>query len=353
MATPTTTYKAASNYTADSMARKYGITIDELQALNPGRNIKAGILKGVTINVPAAKVSSTAPSTSTTTTSPFEGVTAGSKVSASEVQVQNASDALQSLFNSYGLSSLSGEIIKLAQQGLGADSIALQLQQTDAYKQRFSANSVRIKNGLNALSPAEYIATERAYRQIMSSAGLPLGFYDQQSDFQKFLEMDISPTELQTRVNAATEAINQAPAGTLDYARQWYGTGDLVAYALDPERATALVEKRLKAAEAAALAARNGAGVSQGLAEEIGAQGLSLAQMQAGFGDVGQLFPTASKLAQIYGEPVTSDDLVKNVFLNDAESTKKIKSLASQERASFGGSTGVGKGSFSTDGGQI
>lgn len=348
--TSSTTYKAATNYTADSMARKYGISIDDLQALNPGQNIKAGILKGVTINVPSAVADSTPVQTGVTP----PPIAAPTQVQASQqVQAQNAADSLTSLFNSFGLSTLAPDILKMAQQGLGADSISLQLQQTDAYKQRFAANDARIKNGLNALTPAEYISTERAYRQVMSNAGLPSGFYDQQSDFQGFLEKDVSPTELQNRVNAATEAVNQAPSDTLKVAQQWYGIGDLVAYALDPTKATSLVEKRLKAAEAGALAGRNGTSVSQGLAEDIGAQGLSLGQMQQGFGDVGQAAPVASKLSQIYAGNVTSDDLVKEIFLNDATATNKVKGLASQERAAFSGNTGVGKGSFSTDGGQI
>jgi hypothetical protein len=47
-------WKAESTYTADSVARRFKVTIDELQTANPD-NIRAGILKGVTINVPFPK----------------------------------------------------------------------------------------------------------------------------------------------------------------------------------------------------------------------------------------------------------------------------------------------------------
>jgi hypothetical protein len=110
------------------------------------------------------------------------------------------------------------------------------LPQTPEYKQRFAANDVRIKAGLPALSPQEYIATERAYRQVMSAAGLPTGFYDQNSDFTNFIAKDISATELKQRVDVATEAVNQAPKESLDYMKQWYNTGDLIAFALDPDQ---------------------------------------------------------------------------------------------------------------------
>lgn len=343
-------FKAESNYTADSVARRFGITVDQLQALNPGRNVRAGVLRGVSINVPA--VYGQAPAVQSTSTP--SGTSVGTPTTdTSAIATQNAADALTSLFNQYGLGSLSGEIVKLAQQGLGNDSITLQLQQSDVYKQRFKANDTRVKNGMNALSPAEYIATESAYRQIMSNAGLPVGFYDSQEDFTNFIAKDISPTELQNRVSAATEAIQQAPASTLNYAKQWYGVGDLVAYALDPDKASSLVEARLKAAEAGALAQQNGTTVSQGLAEQIGYQNPTFAQLQQGFGQVGQEVDTATKLGQIYGLDTNADDLVKLTFLNDAGADKKLKTLASQERAQFGGSSGVGKGSFSNDGGQF
>lgn len=316
-----------------TVAQALGVSESSLLAANAGRGPSA-MRVGETIQTPSV-------STPTPTSSGASPAT------------QNAADALSSLFGTYGLGTLSGTIVKLAQQGLGADSIALQLQQTPEYQQRFAANAIRIKNGMNALTPAEYIATENAYRQIMSNAGMPVGFYDQQSDFTDFIAKDISPTELQGRVSAAAEAINQAPAGTLDFARQWYGTGDLVAYALDPNKAAPLIERNLKAAEAAALAQQNRTSVSQDLAQQLGAQGLSFGQLQQGFGDVGQSAPVATKLNQIYGGNVTADDLIKEVFQNDAQATNKIKGLASQERAQFAGSTGVGRGSFSTQGGQI
>jgi hypothetical protein len=105
---------------------------------------------------------------------------------------RDAATILQNVFAQYGLGSLAGQITGFIQQGYSADAISILLQNTPEYKQRFAANDARLKKGLPALSPAEYIATERSYRQVMSAAGLPLGFYDQTSDFQKFLENDMS-----------------------------------------------------------------------------------------------------------------------------------------------------------------
>jgi len=51
-------WKAGTTYTADSVARRFGITVDQLQAANPGHNVKSGILKNVTINVPVTSTNS-------------------------------------------------------------------------------------------------------------------------------------------------------------------------------------------------------------------------------------------------------------------------------------------------------
>lgn len=261
---------------------------------------------------------------------------------------RDAATALTSIFKNYGLESLAPKILSYVQNGMSADTIAIELQNTSEYKQRFSANDARIKAGLPALSPSEYLATERSYRQIMQAAGMPLGFYDSPSDFSKWLEMDVSPTEVKARVDSAQEAINQAPAETLDYLKQWYGIGDLVAFALDPKKAQPLIDQKIKASEAAAMAKSQGVSIGQGLAEQVGKQGYTLAQMQQGFGAVGQDAASLAKLSDIYGGAVTQDDLVKDVLLNDAASGKKVKGLASQERAAFGGTSGAGKTSLGT-----
>lgn len=263
---------------------------------------------------------------------------------------RDATTILSDLFTQYGLGSLVPQIVKYIQAGYSADAVSVLLQQTPEYKQRFAANDQRVAKGLPALSPAEYIATERAYRQVMSAAGLPVGFYDQHSDFTNFLANDMSPTELSDRVNAATTALNQAPPETLNYFKQWYSTGDLIAYALDPTKAAPLVEKRIRAAEAAGTAASQGVGIGQTTAEQIGAQNVSQGQLQQGFGFIGQEQGNARKLSDIYGGGTeTPDDLVKEVFFNDAQATQKRAKLASQERGSFSGSGAAGSNSLATE----
>lgn len=272
-------------------------------------------------------------------TSPLAGLT-GAK--------RDAALFLTNLFKQYGLESLAPVIVDYIKKGYSSDTITILLQDTPQYKQRFAANETRIKKGLPALSPAEYISTETAYRQLMSAAGLPIGFYDSPTDFQKWLENDVSPTEVKSRIDTVSEALNKAPASTVDYFKQFYSTGDIIAYALDSTRAAPLVEQRIKAAEAAATAAQQGVTIGRETAESLGRQGVGLDQLQAGFGFIGAEQQNVNKLNAIYGgEDVTTQDLVQEVFQDSAGAAKKRRGLASQERASFGGGSGQGKSSLS------
>lgn len=254
---------------------------------------------------------------------------------------RDAAVALQNVFSQYGISSLAPRIVDFIKQGYSADTISILLQNTDEYKQRFVGNQARLKAGLPVLSPAEYLATESAYRQIFSMAGLPSGFYDTPSDFADFIGRDVSPTEVQDRVNAASELLNSAPPEALAFWRQHYSQGDMVAYFLDPNRSVPLIEKQIKAAELGGIASTQGIDVNTNTAERMAAMGVSNQQASAGFGFVAGETPNAQKLGAIYGDAISQQDIINETFFNDAKTTKKRRTLASKERATFGGQSGL------------
>lgn len=265
---------------------------------------------------------------------------------------RDALTILRDVFTSYDLASLVPRIEEMIKGGIDASAVPILLQETPEYKQRFAANEIRKKNGLSVLSPDNYIATEKSIRQVMMAAGLPTGFYDQREDFTNLIAADVSPTELKSRVDAASEAIHKVPASALAYFKQWYSTSDLVAFALDPTKAEPLVEKRIRAAEAAAIAGTDNVNLSQATAENIGAQGFSLDAVRQRFGFIGQELPNANKLDQIYGQPgdsITPDDMVNEVFFDNATQTQKRQKLASQERAAFSGTGAANSASLATE----
>jgi hypothetical protein len=261
---------------------------------------------------------------------------------------RDAAIALTNLFASFGLASLAPRIIEFIKNGYSADTISIMLQDTPEYKQRFKANEDRKAKGLPVLSPAEYIATETAYRQTLEKWGLPKGFYDSTDDFRSFLANDMSPVELDQRAQEASDFMNQASADDMAYYRQFYTSGDLVAFALDPKRAAPLVGKAFQASRIGGAAQSQGIGIGQTTAEQLANLGVTDDQARAGFGQIAQVQGTVNTLGNIYGDGLSQSDLIDVTFKDDAAKTRKLKTLASKERAAFGGTAGVGSQSLAT-----
>lgn len=254
--------------------------------------------------------------------------------------------AVTALLKQYGLESLAPTVLGLVQQNYSSDTVTLLLQDTPAYKTRFAGNAARIKADLPALSPAEYLSVESQYRSVISAAGLPKSFYDQPSDFQSFIEGDMSPQELNDRVQSASALVNaQDPTVRAEFAK-FYTHGDMVAYALDPVRAAPIVGQQVQAAQVAASAASQGLDINAMTAEQLAGAGVTATQAQQGFGNVAQLQQVSSKLSEIYGGTYTQDQAIQETFLGNESAAEKRKRLASAERGQFGGTSAVG-GSFS------
>jgi hypothetical protein len=280
---------------------------------------------------------------------------AAQQVEASRLATQRTdwSEYLSQIFESYGLGTLGPKIKEYVQQGFTPDTVTLKLQDTPEYQQRFAGNTTRRKAGLPVLSPAEYLATESAYRQTMRAAGLPAGFYDTPEDFSTFIGVDVSPSELKQRVDVAAQTIEGADPFFKQQLKQYYGVNDadMVAYALDAERALPTLLKQTQAVQFGAEAARQGIQPSKTMAEQYAGLGVSKEQARVGFEQIAMMQPTAEKLSQITAgsQPVGLEQLTSATFggTQSAEAKRRIQDLAQQEQSRFAGQAGVGKGSLS------
>jgi hypothetical protein len=131
------------------------------------------------------------------------------------------------------------------QDGLSEAEFTLRLRETDAYKKRFAANQARVKNGLRALSEAQYIELEDQYQDVMRRYGMPESYYTRgdmgrQEGFEKFIGGDVSPIELEDRIQTAQNRVVKANPEVSKALREFYPEitgGDILAYALDPAKA--------------------------------------------------------------------------------------------------------------------
>ena len=254
-------------------------------------------------------------------------------------------------FNKYGLTGLANKIKELAMQGATEATITLQLQETPEYQQRFAANADRLKKGLAALTPAEYVNVEDSYRQVLRAYGLKQ--FDNDAYVRQFIANDMSPTELSNRVVTAVQRVQNADPALVNQLKQYYGIGatDMVGYVLDPEQQFQKIERQIAASEIGVAAGRQGLQAGVSVAEQLAAQGVTEAEARKGYATIADILPTAEKLSDIYG--TTLDEYrqaegEQEVFNSLASAQRKRQKLTAREVAAFSGASGTNKTSLTT-----
>jgi hypothetical protein len=284
----------------------------------------------------------------------------GPGTSADQAARKSAYDILLEEFNRYGLGSLVEPLKGLVMDNVSPSEFSLRLQQTDAYKQRFSANADRIAKGLTALRPAEYLAMEDQYQNIMRNYGLPASYYSKdslgtQSGFNQLLANDVSSAELEDRVMTAQNRVVNANPEVTKALKAFYPditNGDILAYALDPTKALDMIKRKVTAAEIGGAALAQGLTTAAQSAEDLARYGITGAQAQVGYEQVAGMLPRGSQLADIYKQdPYTQATAEADVFgtAGSAVAKEKRRKISALETASFSGSSGAASNALSRD----
>jgi hypothetical protein len=292
------------------------------------------------------------------------GSSGGSSENLLESQKQadrkSAYDILMEEFTRYGLGALVEPLKGLVMDNVSPSEFSLRLQQTDAYKKRFAANADRIAKGLTALKPAEYLAMEDSYQNIMRNYGLPASYYTKdslgtQAGFNQLIANDVSATELEDRVMTAQNRVVNANPEVYKALKAFYPditNGDILAYTLDPTKALDAIKRKVTAAEIGGAALAAGLTTEAVAAENLARYGITKQQAEQGYQTIGGLLPRASQLADIYKQdPYTQAVAESEVFgtggaVNAAERRKKLSAL---EQAKFAGSSGAASNALSRD----
>lgn len=261
----------------------------------------------------------------------------------------NAAAILKAMLEQWGIGDLYADALKLIKQGLDDSAVLLQLQESDTYKRRFSANEDRKKKGLSVLSPAEYVANENQYKQVLRMYGLPAGFYDSNDDVRSFLANDVSPSELASRAQAAQKVWVTGNQDLRSTWRDYYGLsdGDAIAALLDPATAMPIVEQRLTATQIGAAARRQALDVSRQRAEELSGLGVDEETALSGYGQIGESLDTDQSIAARFGQEFTLSEEEDDRLLGLASAKRKRRDLYGQEAALFNERTGSDQRSLS------
>ena len=319
--------------------------------------------KGVT-DAAAATAAATAAAAASAAASSAAAIAASQAAAQAAAQGQkvNAIAFLTSSFTDMGLGAdIANAVTNLVQQGYTADTIQMIAQDPKskdplavAFQQRFPANAARMEAGLPVLSPAEYLATERSYAQILQSYGLPASFAQNKDIFTKLLTNDISPTELNARVTTAKQVINDTDPLVSQQLQYYYGLskGDMIAHVLDPAIATPIIQQQISTSQVGAEAARYGANINQTYAQQLSGLGVTQAQANQGFQNIAQSQTAMQELATRYdaygpaGQVGSQLQAATFGTTGAVAAQEELNRLKMQEVSQFSGSSGAGKGSL-------
>lgn len=270
-------------------------------------------------------------------------------------QRTDAFSRLRVLLDRVGLTELSTAVegvITSGQVDLGdSNAILFALREQPAYQRRFAGNAARAKKGLPELDPGSYVQLEESYRELMRNNGLPAGFYDQNDDFTKFIENDVSISELNERIQQGYRAVQDADPEVKRQMRELYGVdeGGLTAYFLDPTRAAPLLSRQAQAARIAARGREQaGLQLAAASAEELAARGITPEEAQ-------QAFARRAELGGLYQEmggeqALTPEQKLGATFGYDVQAQQALERRRAERKAVFAGGGGFARTTGATSG---
>lgn len=285
----------------------------------------------------------------------------------------NAIAAIKALLSSYGIGDLSDSIVNAVKKGYSAETIQLMMQDpngTDplavAYQKRFPANKARAAAGKPVLSAAEYLNAEQSYAQVMQSYGV--ASMATKDNFNKFIENDISASEVADRVGLAVTRVQNADAETKKMLAEYYpmlNQGDIVGAMLNPTEGLPALQRKVQLAEIGGAALAQGlkttveaqSGLKTGYeglltgalgAADVAAAGLTKEQAKQAYAQVAEVAPRGEFLSSItptegaYTRLQAEQEAIQGL----ASAKRARQKLSAIETARFGGAAGTTKGSL-------
>jgi len=370
--------------TLSAIAAKAGTTVSAIAKANNITNVNL-IRPGQVFTLPGKKTTGGTGSTGTAAAPAATGMTAEEleatldaraardKAAADAVNAANEKKrqvdsiaAISALLSSYGIGDLSTAITDAVIKGYSSDTIQLIMQDpkgTDplavAFQTRFPANKARLAAGKSVLSPAEYLAAERSYSQVLQSYGVAsLATRDKMN---AFITNDISAAEVSDRVGLAITRVKNADADTKAALALYYpmlNQADIVGAVLDPAEGLPALQRKVQMAEIGGAALAQGlktvdaAGKLTGIDIKMGQEalaslGVTKEQARAGFQQVAEVTPRAEFLSSIStGEDYNQLQAEQEAFQGLASAKRARVALTEQEKARFGGSSGTSKTSL-------
>lgn len=250
----------------------------------------------------------------------------------------NAFTMLQALLDSWGLSSLLGDVRDMLTAGDSAEVVPIKLRETEAYKTRFKGNADRIRNGLPALSEAEYLATEASLRSVVRRY-VGVGEFDGQDNLQKWIANDLSPQELNDRLGMYQENWDMQPREVKDaWASHGLTPRDALRALMDPNVNETTLKRQgqiYSLGGAAVKAFGDDRALDQGRLGQLADAGVSRQDAEKGYRDIAGRFEHEGFLARLAGMDLTLAEQEDAALLGDQRAEQQRKKVLTTETARF------------------
>lgn len=265
-------------------------------------------------------------------------------------------DVIRSILAQFNMEALTNDLAQLAADpNLTDEQKYVKVYELKSYTDRFPAMKALQQQGYS-MTEAEYLATEKSYKDVLKNSGLPDSFYDKPEDFAKWMTGSVSPAEVSRRIASAQRVIDSADSTLLSQARDYYGLDKdtLLAYVLDPDKAQPIIEKQMRAIETGAAANRYAFQMDRTAAEALASdplvENLDPVSLRQRFSTARDLATQDSRLSAIDGTTYNANDAVDAVLRDDSAKQLASRQRAEREAARFGGSSGFSSKSLSPRG---
>ncbi len=250
----------------------------------------------------------------------------------------NAFTMLQALLDSWGLSSLLGDVRDMLTAGDSAEVVPIKLRETEAYKTRFKGNADRIKNGLPALSEAEYLATEASLRTIVRQNVGP-GEDDTQERMGKLLAANVNPQLLSDRFGQWQENWELQPQGVKDaWAAHGLTPRDALRSVMDPSITDTALQRQTRVYSLGAESVK-AFGDDRALNTErlgqLADAGVDRNEAEKGYRDIAGRFEYEGFLARTAGMDLTLAEQEDAALLGDQRADAQRRKVLNTDTARF------------------
>ena len=230
-----------------------------------------------------------------------------------------------------------------------------------AYKTVFPAMAKLNAMG-EGITEGEYLAKVQKDKEILKQFNVPSGIFDTPDYLGSLMLNHVNTVDLTNRLQAAQDSVLSLDPSILKYGKDSYGldTGNLIAWALDPTKATPIIVQQAKAMQIGGAALQSGFAGGMGTngellasqAEALANQGVSQSDALKGFVQLGQMGQYGQMLPGDVSGALTNQQMINaefNANANDVMALNKVKATRVNEfnaggalAANAGGVGGIG-----------